>query len=280
MSLPPPVLPRCYRHHDRETGRSCTRCGRPACGDCLAQAAVGSHCPECVKAARPAAGVRARDWSAGQPILVTKVLMALNVAVFLWVVIGNSRALSSTNLLSPRQYDIGLAEFFLQQGEWYRMVTSGFLHFGILHLAMNMYLLYQLGMMIEPALGRMRFSLLYFAALLGGSAGAILLQPTGLHGGASGAVFGLMGAAAVGMTQRGVNPLTTGIGTLLILNLVITFTIPGISIGGHLGGAIAGALCATIMLSPSWRGVPAWASYAAPVGVMVASIAITVAAVG
>lgn len=279
MSLPPPVLPRCYKHPDREAGRSCTRCGRPACSQCLTQATVGSHCPECVKAARPAATVRARDWNAAQPILMTKILMGISVAVFIWVVLDEPRALSSSGLLSVRQYDLGLAEWFLRQGEWYRLVTSGFLHYGILHLGMNMYLLYQLGRMIEPALGRVRFALLYVAALLGGSAGAILLQPDGLHGGASGAVFGLMGAAAVGMTQRGINPFSTGIGTLLLLNLIITFTIPGISIGGHLGGAVAGALCAAVMLAPHWKRLPEWTTYATPVAVGAIAVTLTVVAV-
>ena len=119
-------------------------------------------------------------------------------------------------------------------------MTSGFLHFGIIHLAFNMYLLYMLGQMLEPAIGRIRFGLVYIASLLGGSAGAMLIQPDGLHGGASGAVFGLMAAGFVGYMLRGVNPLTTGIGTTLLLNVVITFSIPGISRGGHIGGAVAG----------------------------------------
>ena len=109
------------------------------------------------------------------------------------------------------QFDLGLAGPFLPStGEWYRLVTAGFLHFGIIHLAFNMLLLFQLGQLLEPAIGRVRFGLLYFAALLGGSAGALLLQPNALHGGASGAVFGLMGAAFVGMRNRGVNPFSTG----------------------------------------------------------------------
>jgi membrane associated rhomboid family serine protease len=279
MSFPPPVLPRCYRHPDRETGRSCTRCGKPSCSACLVQATIGSHCTDCVRESRPSAAVRARDWNAGQHLLVTKLLIAANIAVFIWVVAGETRALSTAGLVSPRQYDIGLARFFLEQGEWYRMVTSGFLHYGLIHLGMNMYLLYVLGNMLEPAIGRTRFTLLYFAALLGGSAGAMILQPAGLHGGASGAVFGLMGAAAVGLTHRGVNPFSTGIGTVLLLNLVITFTIPGISVGGHLGGAAAGALCATVMLAPRHRGAPQWSTYVTPVAVAALAVGLTVAVV-
>ena len=157
------------------------------------------------------------------------------------------------------------------------MVTSGFLHFGIFHIGMNMLLLFQLGQLLEPAIGRVRFALLYFASLLAGSFGALLLQPNGLTGGASGAVFGLMAAAAIGLHRRGVNVFKTGIGTTLILNLVITFTIPGISIGGHLGGAIAGAICGFVMLAPGHAALPKWASYATPVAVALIAVVGSVA---
>jgi membrane associated rhomboid family serine protease len=100
-----------------------------------------------------------------------------------------------------------------------------------------------------------------------------------LHGGASGAVFGLMGAAFVGYRLRGVNPMSTGLGTTLLLNLFITFAIPGISIGGHLGGVVAGAVCAIVTLAPASKGYPSWAAYAAPVGVMVVALALSVYAV-
>jgi membrane associated rhomboid family serine protease len=136
-----------------------------------------------------------------------------------------------------------------------------------------MLLLFQLGQLLEPALGRVRFLLLYFASLLAGSFGALILQPNGLTGGASGAVFGLMAAAAVGLHRRGVNVFQTGIGTILVLNLVITFTLPGISVGGHLGGAIAGALCGFVILAPGHAAMPKWASYAAPIAVMLVALA-------
>ena len=132
-------------------------------------------------------------------------------------------------------------------------MTSGFVHFGIIHFAFNMLLLFQLGQLLEPAIGRIRFGLLYFAALLCGSAGALLLQPNSLHGGASGAVFGLMGAAFVGMRNRGVNPFSSGLGATLMINLVITFAIPGISIGGHIGGIIGGAIGGYAVLAPASR---------------------------
>lgn len=284
MALPqPPPLPRtetCYRHPNREAGRRCTRCGKWACTDCLVQASVGSHCVDCARAERPDVTTRARYWNARQPTLVTYTLIALNLAVFVLMAVADRSSLSGE--LTGRGagelglWDLGLAGPFLADGQWYRLVTSGFIHFGIFHIALNMLLLFQLGQLLEPNIGRVRFALLYFAALLGGSAGALLLQPNSIHGGASGAVFGLMGAAFVGLRNRGVNPFSTGIGTTLVLNLIITFTIPGISIGGHLGGIVGGAIAGWVTLPPRHVRLPSWASYAAPVAVMVVAIALSV----
>jgi membrane associated rhomboid family serine protease len=159
---------------------------------------------------------------------------------------------------------------------WYRLVTSGFMHFGILHLGFNMYFLYVLGRMLEPPLRRVQFLGLYLASLLGGSLGVVLIDSGGITAGASGAVFGLLGAAAVGMWRRGVNPLTTGIGALLIANIFITFAVPGISIGGHLGGLAAGALCGVVLFAPSYRRFPPWASWATPLAVGLFCVAASV----
>lgn len=246
-------------------------------------ATVGSHCPECRRDARPAAAVRARDWNAAQSNLASLVLIAINLAVFVWVLLGNSDAMGFGSTISERELDIGLNKTLLfYSHEWYRLVTAGFLHFGILHIAMNMLLLYQLGQMLEPSLGRVRFLLLYFASLLGGSLGALVIQGDsgGLHGGASGAVFGLMGAAAIGMQRRGINVFRTGIGATLLINLLLTFSIPGISVGGHLGGVAAGALCGVIMLAPRWKPFPAWSTYAAPIAVGVAAVIASILVVG
>jgi membrane associated rhomboid family serine protease len=303
-SLPPPPAGQvgvetsrpgvCFRHPGRETGRRCTRCGRYACGECLVQATVGSHCVECAKAARPDVKTRARFWNARQTTLVTYGIIAVNLLVFLYVAIQDPESIMSRTVtkgqlqlgleadivnLGIGPVQIGDSIYSADPGQWYRIVTSGFLHFGIIHLLFNMYLLFLLGQMLEPAIGRWRFGLVYGASLLGGSAGAMLLQPEGLHGGASGAVFGLMAAAFVGYMLRGVNPLTTGIGTTLLINTLITFSIPGISKGGHIGGAVAGALCGLVVLAPGYRGYPRWLSYAAPAVVGVASLVITVLAI-
>ena len=241
MTIPPPPIEFCTRHPDVATGRHCTRCERAACNDCLTPAPVGSHCVDCVRSARPSAAVRAKYWNASQNILVTRTLIAMNVVAFVWTVAGN------------REYDLGLSLAYIENGEWYRIFTSGFLHFGLIHVGMNMLLLWQLGQLLEPAMGRTRFTALYFIAMVGGAIGALIVEPNGLTGGASGAVFGLMAAAAVGLQQRGINPMQTGIGSTLILNLLITFAIPGISIGGHIGGALTGAAVGYFLLKPRWR---------------------------
>jgi membrane associated rhomboid family serine protease len=194
-----------------------------------------------VRSARPSTATRAKYWNASQNVLVTRTIIAINIVVYFWTVAGN------------REFDLGLSKFYIDNGEYYRIISSGFLHFSILHVGMNMFLLWQLGQLLESAMGRVRFTSLYFICMIGGAIGALILEPNALTGGASGAVFGLMAAAAVGLHQRGVNPFRTGIGTTLILNLVITFAIPGISIGGHLGGALTGAALGYVMLKPRWR---------------------------
>ncbi len=219
--------------------------------------------------------------------------MLLNLMVFAWVTLMDVSSLASRGITRGQAYlglsadiiNLGFVFSFADgvyqagPGEWYRILTSGFVHFGVIHIAFNMYLLFMLGQILEPAIGRVRFLLVYFSALVAGSAGAMVLQPDGFHGGASGAVFGLMGAAFVGYRVRGINPFATGIGTLLVLNLFITFAIPGISIGGHLGGVIAGAISALVVMAPSHKAYPKWMTYATPAVVGLVSIAITVLAI-
>ncbi len=260
------------------------------------QADVGSRCVECVRASRPDVATRARFWSARQPILVTTTLIAMNLAVFVAVLLITRDPAALSGGVTDAHLRFGLSRDVLEQpilwqgsddlfvtepDGWYRLVTSGFMHFGIIHIAFNMYFLYVLGQMIEPAIGRVQYLLLYTASLLGGSLGVVFLGGPGITAGASGAVFGLLGAATIGLWRRGINPFSTGLGATLILNLFITFAIPGISIGGHLGGIIAGSICALVMLAPSYKALPPWASYATPLAVggvsVVASIMIVLA---
>lgn len=227
--------------------------------------------------------MRAKNWNSRQHALVSRVIIVINVLVFFWVVLGDVGAAGGfASTLTSREVELGLnRDLLAETREWYRLVTSGFLHFGLLHLGMNMFLLYQLGDLLERALGRLRFGLLYTACLLGGSLGVLVIESDsrGLHGGASGAVFGLMAAATIGLYRRGVNVFQTGIGTLLVINLILTFTIPGISIGGHLGGAIVGAICGVAMLPPPWKRDSEVMSYVVPAVCAVLAVVTSILAV-
>src|SRR5690606_37206831 len=196
----------CYRHPSRETGVSCSSCGRPICTDCMIATPVGMRCPEC--AAQRTQVRTARAITRSEPRLAYA-LVGANVVVFLAQAItsGGARARSGeiyTNgaLFGP----------LVEDGEWWRMITAGVLHADPLHLLFNMIGVYFLGQLLEPALGWLRFGALYFASLLGGSFGALLLSPDAVTVGASGAVFGLLGAAFVIIRRRGIDPMQTFIG--------------------------------------------------------------------
>lgn len=197
----------------------------------------------------------------------TNAIVATNVGLYLWMSISNFEAISGNFVIS---------KYLLEQGDWYRLISCGFVHFGLFHVAMNMMLAYQLGQMFEPRIGSLKFGLIYFASLLGGSVGALLLSPDAITGGASGAVFGLMAAAVVGMRQEGLNPLRSGLGLTFAINIAITLTIPGISIGGHFGGAAVGAICGAVALAPSrWR-MPNWLAIVVPCLISAALIYVAV----
>ena len=230
----------CYRHPDRPAPISCTRCGRPICVDDAVDAPVGYLCPECAE--QPANVRRAQRRVAGaQSARATMGLLGIIVLVYL-----GQMATRSPDGFSDLVVRGGLYGPAVAAGEWWRVVTSGFLHSDglVLHVLFNGYLLYQLGRMLEPGIGSSRFLALFFAGLFGGSAGALFLDWSAVTIGASGAVFGLMGAAMVLLRRRGINPWRTSIGTLVIINLVFTFMASGVSLGGHVGGLLAGALAA------------------------------------
>ena len=170
---------------------------------------------------------------------VTLAIIAVNVLVALWALARPASGRFTGEQLT--RLDLGLLGRLVADGEWYRLVTAGFTHGGLLHLAFNSIVIWQFGSLLEPAIGKPRFIALYIASLLAGSAGALVLSPDALTVGASGAAFGLVGAAAVGLHRRGMNIWSSGIGMMLVINLVITFSVPGISIGGHLGGLAGGA---------------------------------------
>ncbi len=234
----------CYRHPDRETGLSCSECGRPICADCMTVAPVGLRCPD--HSGRPqgarkvTTGVR-RVTFEGTGAIVTKALIGVNVGVFLLALaLGASATQAGGEVFQEGALLVGNQFVGLAAGEWWRLVTAGFIHSGVIHLGFNMLLLWWFGAPLEEGLGRARYISLYAVSLLAGSAGAILFSPQSPTVGASGAVFGLFGAAFVLERQAGI---TRGPAfTVIVLNLVLSFVIPGISIGGHLGGLTGGAL--------------------------------------
>jgi membrane associated rhomboid family serine protease len=238
------MMETCYRHPSRQTGVSCSNCGRPICPDCMTSTPVGMRCPEC---ARQSTKVRTASSLSDEPTL-TYVLMGINIAVALGAFLSGASATGGGGLgQSSLLADGAVSRFWVDQGEYWRILTAGFLHTGLVHLMFNMFALYILGGMLEPAVGRLRFGVIYFVSLLAGSFGALVVEPTAATAGASGAIFGLMGAAVVVMRNRGINPMESGIGLWIGLNLLITFAIPGISIGGHIGGLVGGALVALVM---------------------------------
>jgi membrane associated rhomboid family serine protease len=251
----------CFHHSDRETGRHCTRCGRPACPDCLRQASVGSQCWECIKESEPPRAERVKRQLRGTTLPVTKAIIVANVIVFL-LMSAQTGSLNAT----ARQADWALFAPAVANGEWYRLVTAGFIHYGLLHIAFNMLILYQVGLVLERGAGPVRFGSIYFASLLAGSFGALIASPYALTGGASGAVFGVGAAATLAMYRQGVRFWQTGFGPLLAINLGLSFVIPNVSVGGHIGGLVGGALVAEGMLQARRLGRP-WLGYVAAAAV-------------
>ena len=237
---------RCYRHPDRETGVSCSECGRGLCPDCMRFAPVGIRCPEHAGEAQGAKrviqGVQKRTGAAGDG-LVTKALVALNVGIYLAQLAQGA----SVNANSGSIFENGaLYGPLVAQGDWWRLITAAFLHYGPIHLGMNMLAVWWFGRALENALGPVRFILLYLVSGLAGAAGALLASPTAVTVGASGAIFGILGAALV-LERQQTYVLGGSAMTLIVLNLAFTFAVPGISIGGHLGGLAGGALAILVL---------------------------------
>jgi membrane associated rhomboid family serine protease len=234
----------------------------------MRQASVGFQCPECAGGSKAAGSpvLTGRDLRRRETPWVTNALIALNVAVFLWQLVSGTGIAGSE--VSDVEIDFALLGFGVTpdsllvgvaEGEWYRVVSGAFLHGGLIHLAMNMYFLYILGPQLERALGRVEFLLVYAVSLVAGSFGALLLEPFGLTVGASGAIYGLLGAAVVLQRRRGIDPWSSGILGLLLINILLTFAIPNISIGGHLGGLAGGLLAGVVVLESIDRRQPALA---------------------
>ncbi|CRK60730.1 FIG056164: rhomboid family serine protease [Alloactinosynnema sp. L-07] len=248
-------LPACVRHPDRQTGLRCTRCDRPACPECLVEAAVGFQCVDCVRQGRRE--VRRPTTVAGaelaeKPVLVP-ILIGLNVAMFVITValaqdlFSNSRSEFFQALLA---YTPSIAD-----GQWWRPITSGFLHYGPVHLLLNMVALWFLRD-IELLLGRVRFALVYFLSMIGGEAACYLFDDLGTRSaGASGAVYGLLGALLVAVIRlkRDKHTLMTVLGVLAV-NIAFSLSVENISLLAHLGGLVIGVIVTAAMVyAPATR---------------------------
>jgi membrane associated rhomboid family serine protease len=232
---------------------------------------VGMRCPECSRQRTKV--VTARTMS-GVPTL-TYALIVINVIVFLGELATGVGAVSGGLGGSWLIEHGALSRFTVAHGDYWRLVTAGFLHASIIHIALNMYILYMLGQMLEPAIGSFRFGLIYFVSLLAGSFGALVLTKFGLTVGASGAVFGLAGAGIFVMRSRGIDPMQSGLPMFIGINLLFSFVISGISIGGHIGGLIGGALCAIVLFDIGERrrgSVPQFIPLLLIAGIGVASV--------
>lgn len=252
------VEPRyCYRHPDRETGLSCSDCGRPICADCATFAPVGIRCPDHAGTRRgPATRLKPRPVRRAPGIAlasgsapITRALIAINVAIYL---LGAAQGGGFNNPGGSVYAKLWLDAPQLHDGGWWRLITTMFLHAGVLHIAFNMFALWVIGTPVEQYLGRARFIGLYFVSGLAGSAGA-LLQTPGVTVGASGAIFGILGAMLI-IEWQVTGRLAGNAMMWIVINLAISFSVAGISWGGHVGGLIGGILITLAYAHWSDRG--------------------------
>lgn len=268
-TLPPPPAEQpgpevCYRHPNVITGVHCTRCGRPICPDCMNAAPVGHHCPTCVAEARSEF-----RRGPGRRIAVANV-KATSITMILLAIIGVMFVLQSATDL---ERDAAAVPVLIAQGEWWRMLTSIFLHAGIVHLLFNGWGLYIFGPLVERTFGRLGMLTIFLVSGFIGSVASYVARPVALPDilipavGASGALFGLVGAVLVHSYRRR----NSAVGRanlqwalmIIVLNLVIGFSVPRIDIMAHIGGAIGGAACAFVAERLDRRKALEWAGYAA-----------------
>jgi membrane associated rhomboid family serine protease len=261
----------CYRHPERETGIRCVRCDRPICPDCMIDASVGFQCPECVREGNK--GVRQARTAFGGALssdagYVSKVLIGINVVVFL--IQQASPSFTDNFDMIGRAFDVTGQTVGVADGEYYRLLTAAFMHGGFLHIALNMYALFLFGPPLEAALGRARFLTVYLISAVGGTAASYAFSnPAQQSLGASGAVFGLLGAFF--FVNRRMGRETSGLLVLLAINFAFGFYARNIDWRAHLGGLIAGGLTALAF---------AYAPRAHRTVVQVAGAALVVVAIG
>ena len=233
----------CYRHPDRPAGVRCQRCDRPICPDCMNSAAVGFQCPECFSAGVKSVPKTRTTFGGVARVndqVVSITALGLNVLVFLLVLAGGNRVRNDLVMYGP-----------LVETEPWRLITAAFTHQQFFHVFSNLFMLYQLGPMLERMLGRLRFVILYLGSALGGSVAVWLLDYNQPTLGASGAVLGLVGALLV--ISRSLGHDVTWILGYIVITAFLSFAIPNISWQGHLGGFVTGAAIAGIFVLDSKR---------------------------
>ncbi len=259
----PVGVPVCYRHPGRETYVRCTRCDRSICPDCMREASVGHQCPECVAEGRRTQRPARTAFGAshiGQAGYATITLVAINVIMLIASALSSKAGGSAlfggglggllggrTPLLDDlaaigqcQTTDGQLVPCGVSDGEFYRLFTAMFMHYGVIHLLMNMWALWILGRTLEAMFGPTRFLAIYLVCGLGGDIAAYVFQPQGLTAGASGAIFGLFAVLFVALRRLRLS--TSAVLPVIVINLIFTISVPGISISGHLGGLATGAL--------------------------------------
>ena len=269
----PALAPTCYNHPDQVTYIHCARCRKPICTRCMNSASVGFQCPACIAGGTPASAIprtiagapmRQGMVAATRPV-VTFVLIGINVAAFLLqLAVGIDK--SSTNW---GMYPAGIAA----NGNWWTLLTSAFLHGSILHIAFNMYVLFALGPALERVLGHWRFTVLYLVAAFGGAVCSYgFSDPMTVSVGASGAIFGLMGALVVAGRRHSFD--ITQVVVLIGVNFAIGFMSPGIDWRAHLGGMITGAAVAAAFVYFPRTPVAQWGTVVAIVAVLLIMVVV------
>jgi membrane associated rhomboid family serine protease len=263
----------CYRHPKRETGVSCSNCGRPICPSCMTPTSVGMRCPEC---AGEKTKVRTINSVHSEPQVTVAIMV---VCVVLFLASGGIGLQSSGSGWIYEHFALNGPTLHFEH-DYYRLVTCGFLHNGLIHIGFNMYLLWLLGQQLERAIGSVRFGVVYITALLVGSFGALVQTTEATVVGASGAVFGLMGLLAVEQFRRGHDPFGGGLGGLILINLALGL-VPSfhIAIGAHVGGLIGGALAGLAFHEADKLRRP-WLGYAACAALGVAAVVGSIAVSG
>ena len=273
----------CYRHPGEPTGVHCTRCGRPICTECMRPAAVGYQCPDCLRESAGSVPRGRRALVVGGPGIITRALMAINIAVFVVeMVVGGGGSLMNGPSLQHLVDLGGLYPIAVAQGQYWRLITAMFLHVNLLHIAFNMWALYILGPAIENWYGRRRFLILYFLTGFLASVASFVFGPVVAVGvGASGAIFGLLGTWLAYNYRRRENPLASAnlrwAMMLIVINLVFSFTFPGIDWRAHVGGLVAGAVAGFLIDGVGTGSVRRLVQVGGPAAMVAVGIVMTLA---